>query len=111
MPHRRFASAVAQLAYGNNRKLLYLDIIHNGGDRPVSAATHADKHDDGMVEAASDEDGWLGVLNQQPLSPCPSWLDTMFQGRELALLENITSTSVSWQPPVGINPCWDGDRF
>ncbi|KAL5468689.1 hypothetical protein EMCRGX_G029796 [Ephydatia muelleri] len=38
-------------------QLLYLDIIHNGGDRPVSAATHADKHDDGMVEAASDEDG------------------------------------------------------
>eukprot|EP00731_Ephydatia_muelleri_P022388 Em0014g979a len=49
MPHRRFASAVAQLAYGNNRKLLYLDIIHNGRDRPVSAANHADKHDDAFV--------------------------------------------------------------
>ena len=48
-------------------------MIHNGEDRPVSATTHADKHDEDMVEAASDKDGRLGVLNQQPLSPCPSY--------------------------------------
>ncbi|KAL5496633.1 hypothetical protein EMCRGX_G012957 [Ephydatia muelleri] len=55
------------IAWHHLLQLLYLDMIHNGGDRPVSATTHADKQDVDMVEVASDEVGWLGVLNQQPV--------------------------------------------
>ena len=87
---------------------IILEMTHTGGeDKPVSATTPSDKQDVDVVEVTSEEDRWLGFLNQQPLPSGLSWEDKMSQEKELALLEEyhlhkhgpVTSRTLGWYVP------------